>query len=352
LLVCGCSAERGDPTGVYLAGEKRTEHHTDVVYWKDGQEVQLHSVDVRTCDPCGQTRANAVTVKDGVVYVAGTYLQNLYYWRDGAETQLARTSRPPEIRTDTSDVRSIFVDGSDVYLAGWELQCQDKYCSTAQDAARYWKNGEVHKLPSTGSSRAYGIIVVGGTVVVAGYDGDQACYWHDGKQRLMKNPDHKSCSLRAVQADGGTLYFAQNCNGPESYYWAGDKRHELTPVTKNAPKTPYTYVTSIYVRAGAVYATGTTEVYGAVKGAVKELHKQACLWKDGRPVLLSDRGSYSRPESVFVGSTGVIHVGGSVGLAKEVTWKGIACHWKDGERIEVTDPETSHSFGYAIFVQE
>ncbi|MDR2759973.1 MAG: hypothetical protein LBB78_11405, partial [Spirochaetaceae bacterium] len=74
---------------------------------------------------------------------------------------------------------SIFVSGSDVYVAG-----------AAGGKAVYWKNGrKIALTDGTYEAYAYSIFVSGSDVYVAGYenDGDQSKYGRNGRTKYWKN---------------------------------------------------------------------------------------------------------------------------------------------------------------------
>ncbi len=67
---------------------------------------------------------------------------------------------------------SIFVSGSDIYVAGYEDDG-----STGYSVAKYWKNGIPFSLPLTDGSKyagAQSIFVVDNDVYVAGWESDES----------------------------------------------------------------------------------------------------------------------------------------------------------------------------------
>jgi hypothetical protein len=77
-----------------------------------------------------------------------------------------------------SSAHSIFVSGSDIYLAGYE-EVGENWIAT------YWKNGQAVRL-SNRESMAESILVVGSDVYVAGMEdvgksNFRATYWKNGQ---------------------------------------------------------------------------------------------------------------------------------------------------------------------------
>jgi len=126
------------------------------------------------------------------VYVAGagqyipqgsTYY-SLYpkYWVNGTEVSLLDAS------INSGSANSIFVIGSDVYVAG---SCNQKISSSQyQNVACYWKNGQKIILSTVNSSTLVGancIYVVGNDVYVVGYEGNNAILWKNGVATNLSN---------------------------------------------------------------------------------------------------------------------------------------------------------------------
>lgn len=145
-------------------------------YWKNGSAVVLSP-------GFGGT---AICVSGSNVYIAGSTDQttetapNSYY---EAPVATLLTNGVPTYFTDNlhpSGAQSVFVSGSDVYVAGYTSQ-------TAQEdspVATYWKNGVAVTLPrsaNSSTSNANSIFVSGQDVYVSGGDNlTTAEYWKDG----------------------------------------------------------------------------------------------------------------------------------------------------------------------------
>jgi hypothetical protein len=131
---------------VYVAGYGWDESGGDphvAKYWKNGQEVNLSDGSKNVAN------ANSIFVADGDVFVAGKLNSSAVYWKNGEVIPLTNGKYK-------SEAYSICVDGSDVYVAGYELGLN------GEGGAKYWKNGEMHRLNNQThdiNSEAYSIIV-------------------------------------------------------------------------------------------------------------------------------------------------------------------------------------------------
>jgi hypothetical protein len=108
------------------------------------------------------------------------------YWKNGTSFDHGGSN---------TDANSVFVSGSDVYVAGMQEDGEpvQGYCGTYYKAvAKYWKNGtEVRLSDGTKDAYATSIAVVGSDVYVAGtvYNGTSvngspngiATYWKNGQ---------------------------------------------------------------------------------------------------------------------------------------------------------------------------
>src|SRR6202012_1565639 len=115
-------------TDIYLAGYVSRKHQSgnsryidNAIYWKNGLAVPL-------TDTLTNSRANAIFVHNGDIYVAGTINDTAAYWKNGILTKLG-----PGI------LYGIVVKGKDVYVAGVAL-------TNGPGRAAYWKNGALDTL--------------------------------------------------------------------------------------------------------------------------------------------------------------------------------------------------------------
>src|SRR5690606_37418807 len=122
---------------------------TSIVYWKNGELVTVAS------GTLGNTSGGSIAVKGNDVYIAGMLDGDLMYWKNGVSVPL---------EGEPGEVSDIAVAGNgDVYVAG--------YTFGSPDVAQYWKNGEKITL-GTGerASRANAIFVENSDVYVAGWE--------------------------------------------------------------------------------------------------------------------------------------------------------------------------------------
>jgi hypothetical protein len=141
--------------------------------WKNGESLPFKD------SPEGGN-VTSVFVKNGVVYAAG--YRNigrtpvLHVWIDGEVVFVNE-----EIR---SEGWSIFVEQSDIYLAGREVGSDGNY------HAKIWKNGVGTFLSTSAWSEARSIYVHNGDVYVAGWEYDDegkqlATLWKNGERTIL-----------------------------------------------------------------------------------------------------------------------------------------------------------------------
>ena len=145
-----------------------------VALWKNGEAQTFPTTSY-------YTESMSVFVSEGDVYVAGDVSDDTYkatLWTNGT---------PTTIHHERSYVYSVYVSGSDVYIAGF-IGLNNSY--EAQDnRAVVWKNGEVQILSDV-QSQTGGVSVYGDDVYVAGRiieDLERAALWKNGEvQRLSE----------------------------------------------------------------------------------------------------------------------------------------------------------------------
>ena len=117
--------------------------------------------------------ANAITISDGDVYVAG-------YQNNGSQRTVAKLWKNGEADdlsdgTGNADATAIAVSGSDVYVAGYE--------DHTKVVAKLWKNGVAQDLSDgTENTWVYATAVSGDDVYAAGQEGNfyKAKMWENG----------------------------------------------------------------------------------------------------------------------------------------------------------------------------
>lgn len=168
---------------VYVAGYFANQNLGSVTacYWKNGQQVTLSDSTISSAV------AQSIFVAGNDVYVGGQLnntrglggVQIATYWKNGQAVSL--TKGP-----GWACVFSIYVDGSDVYAAGYE-----ENIATGGSFARYWKNGVAITLPGTDlHNSAQSIYVLGNDVYVAGMGSDgyniKAKCWKNGVEMPLE----------------------------------------------------------------------------------------------------------------------------------------------------------------------
>lgn len=171
---------------IYFAGNDSVG---DVVYWKNGQlNVLLKSV---YSPGFGWTQPGVVScmyVSGNHVCVGGNFNVNLIpiYWKNG----IADTLKPSSGSVFVQNLTSIFVSGNDVYATANALgdinhSPQDQ---NVNSIPAYWKNGVEHELPFDGAGEegtANSIFVSGSDVYVAGSTSSGAVYWKNGIETIL-----------------------------------------------------------------------------------------------------------------------------------------------------------------------
>lgn len=172
-------------SNVFVLGKDYSSTQESVVVWKNGvREV------VSTCE-----NGQSIFVLGTDVYVAGTDLDSKpAYWKNGVKTLLPLSS------TSGADCHGIKVVGSDVYVSGTES------LQTGYNVAVYWKNGNkttIQPLSPTLNAESFGIDVDDNNVYLCGYvernnAGDfSAAYWKNGVLTNL-TPTSSSAELYAI----------------------------------------------------------------------------------------------------------------------------------------------------------
>ncbi len=186
--------------------------------------------------------AYSVFVSGSDVYVAGWDGEHAVYWKNGIVTSL----------TDGFDgmaaANSIFVSGSDVYVAG-DVYPEDKMVN-----ATYWKNGIATDLSEGvgGWSGAKSIFVTGSNVHVAGWSIlDDTQYWKNGNRTSLNDDDDETGGGSSIFVSGSDVYIAGH-EGNVAKYWKNNIPVNLTDGESLAR------ANSIFVRGIAPFDSYTT----------------------------------------------------------------------------------------------
>jgi len=209
---------------VYVAGSERIGDTSTASYWKNGTLVILTSnTDTSSFVNTGfyvsefhYSVANSIFVSGSDVYVAG-YVNatgdQVTYWKNGKAIYITNPLQ------SYSRANSIFVSGNDVYIAGWLDDYNNGHIT-------YWKNGVSTYLSSNGGE-AQSILVVNGTVYIAGYinnqGADDAALWENGMETTLSN----GMFATGIAISNSDIYICGRSNNNEAIYWKNGKAHIL-----------------------------------------------------------------------------------------------------------------------------
>jgi IPT/TIG domain len=265
------------------------------------------AVTVTTADGTATGSVFTYTISAVSVYLSGWGINGYGYWKDGVFNSL-----PNCVST-----RSIFVSGTDIYVAGAD--------NTGGPA--YWKNGTLNSLPMSpthNGGEAQAVIVSGSDVYVAGFDLINGAL---SKPKCWKNgvalPDPTLSSgdtlggLYGVSVSGTDVYVA-GFEGPYS-------GNEIATYWKNGTPVTLTDGSSVAIGTGCYNSGSDIYVSGYIEGIT-----QAYYWKNGTPLPMNTPvitgTTFGR--SVYVSSTGDVYVSGD--------YKGLAKYWKNGTMVDLT----------------
>jgi hypothetical protein len=327
VLLAGCGApgtvSTTLPPVVYLAGfDVVGGSYLTATYWKDGIAVELTPENVGS-------RAWDIAVSGSDVYVAGVVSVGANsaatVWKNGVATALTDAARPGY---NVGYAIGVTVSGTDVYVSGGEHGVDPS--GNNYWIAEYWKNGVPVVLAENDQGvEASAIFVDGSNVYVAGgielttqtgpssFNTEEvATYWKNGIPVSLTNGVYDAVA-DSIYVTGGDVYvggfnclaFLPDCN--VAAYWKNGVPVQL-------PSSGPGEANSIVVAGGNVYVAG---VYGAANGNVV-----AQTWINGIPSLL-----VTSPVAEASGIStygGDFYVGGSDG-------SGSAGYWKNGRYTPV-----------------
>ena len=254
------------------------------------------------------------------VYIGGSSGARAVYWIDGEEVSLC-----PD---HSSSVNSLYVEGSDVYAAG--------YINNPGQLASFWKNGQLNMLTAPSGTKASAIFVYEGVPYSTGYNsGANTLFrWEGTEYTWVPTGPGSDIATHDIHVHNGIVYIAGHYDDGSDYtacYWMNQARVDL--VTGNIG----TQANAIVQYDEDIYVAGTENVTSG--------DRRACLWKNGQKYILYE-GSVAQATDVFVTSEDV-YVAGQYHDGSNTN----ACYWKNGERVGVAD-ESSNTTATGIYVTD
>jgi len=266
-----------DPSvDVYVAGYRGNEN--SLYYfelWKNSVAQNLYERP--------NTRAYSVFVSGSDVYVAGVEGTSIRLWKNGIAQNFSDNYG--------SSARSVFVSGSDVYVAGG-----------ASGSAALWKNGELQwRKNDSGiniSAWATSVFVSGIDVYVTGIQtfnissaNNKAKLWKNGVEQNLDGGDR--AEAYSVYVSGDDVYVA-------GYILPGDTYYATLWKNGVAQNLGSGFANSVFVSGNDVYVAGC-------------LGYDAVLWINGvAQKLIRTTGSYkAEARSVYVSGNNNVYVAGT-----------------------------------------
>lgn len=267
-------------------------------YWKNGTATTLSTATY--------AEANAIFVNGSDVYIAGAESSKAVYWKNNVKTTLG---------SNLSTATSVVVSGGDVYVAGYEKNASGIYI------AKYWKNGTAVTLGSN-SSYAYAITIVGSDVYVAGAEMNNsstytARYWKNGTVVTLAANYSYAYAICANRNDVYLAGFEVDATKAEAKYWKNGVAQSLTPNDE---------ALCIAMKDNDVYLAGNGK-----------------YWKNN--VAYSLPGYYSEGNAIAIFGDNV-YISGSY-YPGAVNWQGR--YWVNGVAAAATFPDFTKLAG--IFVR-
>ena len=272
---------------VYVAGNEffsnGVNFYWKAMVWKNGVATTL----AQTATGGGQAIANSVFVSGSDVYVAGYVLNTA---GTGAIAKLWKNGVATDLTTGTTIAKTycVFVSGTDVYVAGME------FTPAGEKIAKYWKNGVATSLTLTGFAEAQSIFVSGTDVYVAGFEQvgtyDNARLWKNGVSvPLPINAAFASTANDLVVSGSdvyvtGLEYSGTTTSTCAAKLWKNGVASALPALTPSIGN-------GIAIKGSDVYVSGQ-EYNGSIYIAK--------LWKNGVPISLSPGTTGSVATGIFV----------------------------------------------------
>ncbi len=265
-------------------------------------------ITLASCKKNGVNKASSIPVD---VFITGVSGDSAIYWKNGVANLLG----------GIYTANSIFVSGSDIYIAG-------ERSINGNSGAALLKDGTVNMLADETKSPvsyAYSVMGSGTDIYVAGYTystGNVATYWKNQSPvyvgGLWSTASSVFVSGSDVYVAGGSAISGINLNA--ATLWKNGTAAILTKTGEAG------YATSIFVSRNDVYVAGTKYVIGAPAGS-----KTAAYWKNGVVTELSSNNASAN--AIYVAGNDVYVAGSEMvnGISVATYWKnGVATHLMKG----------------------
>jgi hypothetical protein len=316
---------------VYVAGDE----NGIAKIWKNGVATNLSVAS-------DSATATSVFVLGTDVYVTGNKGRNARVWKNGIGNNLTNITNI----ADGSEANSIFVAGNDVYVAGVQRNNNIIGLPYTQELAKVWKNGIAINLSSgTTWTNAYSVFVAGSDVYVAGYENDinnsisTAKVWKNGVATNLTNGINRDGSAFSVYISGSDVYVVGISRDS-----AVGARDQATLWKNGVP----TYLTngnnsasanSVFVLGSDVYISGVEDNLAGVSVAK--------FWKNGTVTNLSNGTFDATANSIYAKGTDV-YVTGNFYNNNGLFQNSVV--WKNG--LQTNFFNANNNIGaYSIFVK-
>jgi len=219
------AVQNGD---VLVAGTEVFDNQTGATqafYWRNGVKTVLAQNATATRILVDSSGTNVYIV--GSIGQVGSLAQTACYWKNGV-VHLLPCNGPGTGNVEVAN--DIVIKGNDIYVAGVVQSI-----SSGQQYAVFWKNDQVQFLPeeqTTGD--AEGIFVNGADVYIAGYSGSLPTVWKNGVPGTLPGSTAQGFVAAAVRVTfvGNDEYVAGNNNvSGEGVYW---KNKVMTSLSNSA----------------------------------------------------------------------------------------------------------------------
>lgn len=269
--------------------------------------------------------------KSGDVYVAGKFGNDAIIWKNGLLQYLVKD--PYSATTDVTIANSVYISGSDVYVAG---QSYDPYANGQYSnsySAIFWKNEVVQGLSG---NIANSVFVSGGDVYVAGVSNSSniATLWKNGNPQSFYGSNAGEMANSVYVSDNDVYVVCSVPSYPEQSIaglWKNGNRILLLSDYRIGGTALYwgTFAYSVFVSGSDVYVAGGCE-YMDTKD--NNYHEAAILWKNNIEQSLTDGSSNALAYSVYVNGSDVYVAGNNGNYA--ALWKnGVAQYLTNGTNL-------------------